>query len=344
MSTHRLPPEWAPQQAVLFTWPHPLSDWSADLENVDTVYVAMVEAVCRHQQAIISCFDHDHREHIRSLLAQASVDEARYRLFLVPSNDSWVRDHGPITLYTDTQLRLLDFRFNGWGGKYPHELDNRVSRALHAAGAFGSTPIESLDWVLEGGSIETDGAGTLLTTRQCLLSPKRNPDFDEAHWERLLKQHFGLEQVLWLSHGHLEGDDTDGHIDTLARFCDAHTIAYVQCRDRQDSHYEPLQAMERELQGFCDSHARPYRLVPLPLPASIYDEDGRRLPATYANFLIINDALLMPTYRDPLDELACEIIAGCFPGRSIIPIDALPLIRQNGSIHCATMQLPAFPG
>jgi agmatine/peptidylarginine deiminase len=201
--------------------------------------------------------------------------------------------------------------------------------------------LQSVDLILEGGSIDSDGRGTLLTTRHCLLNPQRNPEYDCVGLEGLFGQIFGTRQVLWLDHGELEGDDTDGHIDTLARFCDEHTIAYVRCDDPQDSHYAPLREMERELQAFRDSDGRPYGLVPLPLPAPKRDEHGKRLPATYANFLIINGAVLVPVYGDAQDAVALECLAPCFPGREIVPIHCLPLIHQYGSLHCVTMQLPA---
>jgi len=235
---------------------------------------------------------------------------------------------------------LLDFTFNGWGRKYPATLDNAISRTLHQQGVFGSTPMEPQSLVLEGGSIDSDGEGALLTSRKCLLSPQRNPEYDCVGLEGVFAGLFGTQRVLWLDHGYLEGDDTDGHVDTLARFCDAHTIAYVRCDDPNDTHYTELLAMEADLRSFRDAAGAPYRLVPLPLPAPQYDEQGKRLPATYANFLIINGAVLVPTYDDPRDTQAQTLLAGCFPDRRIVPIDCLPLIQQYGSLHCVTMQLP----
>lgn len=337
---NQLPPEWAPQQAILFTWPHAHSDWVSRLDAIDRVYVDMVAAVSRFQHAIISCFDHEHQQHIHKLLQQAKVDSSRVASYIVPSNDTWVRDHGPLTVFHNGQRHLLDFTFNGWGEKYPSELDNQLTRGLYRLGAFKGFAIETPGLVLEGGSIEVDGQGSLLTTRECLLSPRRNPGLSQEQIEQHLQQYFGIQQVLWLDHGHLEGDDTDGHIDTLARFCDPHTITYVQCSDASDSHYSELQAMEAELKQLKNTQGQSYRLVPLPMPAPIHDEDGARLPATYANFLIINGAVLMPTYRDAADSLAIAQLKSCFPEREILPIDALPLVHQYGSIHCATMQLP----
>jgi agmatine deiminase len=234
---------------------------------------------------------------------------------------------------------VLDFGFNAWGLKFAADLDNRVSRGLAAAGLFRA-PVRVPGLVLEGGSIDSDGAGTLLTTTACLLSPNRNPHLDRAGLERALADLLGAERVLWLEHGALTGDDTDAHIDTLARFCPDDTIAYVRCDDPADEHFAPLAAMEAELRAFRTGAGRPYRLVALPWPRPVFDRDGHRLPATYANFLVINRAVLVPTYRDPRDAAALETLAALFPGRKVIGIDSLPLIHQHGSLHCLTMQLP----
>lgn len=336
-----LPAEWSPQSAVMLTWPHMHGPLGRILAQVDEVFVHIARAVTAHEPLVVSCLHAEHRDHIAAQLRAAGVDLARVRLALAPSNDVWARDHGPITVLRDGRPLLLDFAFNGWGRKYAFALDNALTRTLHAQGIFGATPLEGVDLILEGGSIESDGQGTLLTTRHCLLNPERNPQYDCVGLEGLFAQVFGTRRVLWLDHGELEGDDTDGHIDTLARFCDEHTIAYVRCDDPQDSHHAELQEMERELQALRDSDGQPYRLVPLPLPAPKRDEHGMRLPATYANFLIINGAVLVPVYDDPQDAVALERLAPCFPGRELIAINCLPLIRQYGSLHCVTMQLPA---
>lgn len=335
-----LPAEWAAQSAVMLTWPHRNGPLGRILEQVDTVFTEIAAAVTAEEPLIIACLDEGHRSHVQGLLAQAGIAPDRVRLALAPSNDVWARDHGPITVLRDGRPLLLDFTFNGWGRKYPAELDNAVSRTLHQQGIFGTTPLESNSLILEGGSIDSDGAGTLLSTRKCLLHPQRNPEYDCVGYEGLFATLFGTQRVLWLDHGQLEGDDTDGHVDTLARFCDPHTIAYVRCDDPVDSHYPELQAMEADLQAFRDNSGAPYRLVPLPLPSPKYDEHGKRLPATYANFLIINGAVLMPVYDDPLDTLARDQLTTCFPDRRIVPINCLPLIQQYGSLHCVTMQLP----
>jgi agmatine deiminase len=336
-----LPPEWAPQSTVQLTWPHVHSDWAPILAEVEPVFTAIAAAIARFEIVLIACYDAAHREQVQARLAAAGVPAARTRLYLAPSNDTWARDHGPITVLCQGEATLLDYGFNGWGGKYPHDRDDRITRTLHAQGAFGDTPIDHQDLILEGGSIEVDGSGTLLTTERCLLAPTRNPKLARADIERELAAQLGLTRFLWLKHGYLAGDDTDSHIDTLARLCDASTIAYVSCDDPADEHYAELKAMEAELKAFRTPNGTPYRLVPLPWPQPKLDADGARMPATYANFLIINGAVLVPTYRDAADAVALERLRGCFPDREVIAIDCLPLIWQHGSLHCVTMQIPA---
>ncbi len=340
MASRYLPPEWAPQDAVLLTWPHAHTDWEPLLDSVEPVYVQITREIAKRQRVIIVCADDAHRAHIADLLLHADVDLNAVNLYVAPSNDTWARDHGPITVMHNDKAEIMDFTFNGWGGKYPADLDNRITNELHHLGAFGDTPLVRESLVLEGGSIETDGAGSLMTTTQCLLSGTRNPTLDKLKTEERLKQCFGVKHILWLEHGHLEGDDTDSHIDTLARFCDENTIAYVSCDDASDPHYPELQNMAAELRLLCNARGERYRLVALPWPMEKKDSDGRRLPATYANFLIINGAVLVPVYDDPADTIACDRLAEIFPDREIVPVPCLPLIRQNGSLHCISMQIP----
>ena len=336
-----LPPEWAPQSGVLLTWPHAQSDWAPVLQAVEPVFTAIAAAIARYEVVLIACHDDSVRDQVARQLRAAGVPDAQVRLHVAPANDTWARDHGPITVLCRSEPTLLDYEFNGWGGKYASELDNLITRRLHAQGAFGDTPLETVDLILEGGSIEVDGQGTLLTTTRCLLAPTRNPGHTRAQIETTLAAQLGITRFLWLEHGYLAGDDTDSHIDTLARLCDANTIAYVRCDDPTDEHFAELQAMQNELQAFRTAAGQPYRLVPLPWPRAKYDDDGTRMPATYANFLIINGAVLVPTYNDPADRVAIARLQDCFPGREIIGIDCLPLIYQHGSLHCVTMQIPA---
>ena len=257
------------------------------------------------------------------------------------TNDTWARDHGFITLLTPDGPRLLDFKFNGWGEKFPFKFDNCICRRMAEKKILNGKYEKHLDFVLEGGSIESDGCGTILTTSHCLLAPHRNQPLTQTQIEERLLTTLHAERILWLDYGYLAGDDTDSHIDTLARFCPGNTIAYVQCLDHSDEHYAELQLMEAQLQTFRTLDGNPYRLIPLPMAKAIYDEDGTRLPATYANFLIINGAVLMPTYGDPAnDTRAEEQLRKAFPRHDIIGIDCRPLITQHGSLHCCTMQFP----
>lgn len=340
MNETLLPAEWAPQSAVMLTWPHAETDWAPILPAVEQVYRDLAREIGLRQKVLISCQDASRLPAVREYLLGCGVAQENFLLFQVPADDTWARDHGPITVHKNNRPVLLNFRFNAWGGKYGSSKDDRINRELYNQGAFGSTPMEDIPFILEGGSIESDGQGTLLTTSACLLTDTRNAELDQAQIEEQLKQYLGVTRVLWLHHGHLAGDDTDSHIDTLARFCDPETICYVQCQDPADPHYGALQAMEKELQAFRTAEGKPYRLVPLPMPQAQYSPEGERLPATYANFLIMNQAVLVPVYGVPEDKPALDALATCFPTREIVAIDCRALIEQHGSLHCVTMQIP----
>lgn len=330
----RLPAEWELQSAVQFTFPHSGTDWVDILEEVLPCFIEIIEIISRYEKVLVVCRDENE---VRPLL-QNAVQE---NLILVncPSNDTWARDHGGITILENGEPVILDFVFTGWGLKFPAYLDNLITGRLQGKGIF-KVPIHHGGIALEGGGIESDGKGTLLTTTECLLSPNRNPHLDKAATEAKLKELFGVQRVLWLHHGYLAGDDTDSHIDTLARFCSPDTIAYVRCTDPEDEHYEALQAMEKELKAFTTLSGEPYQLVPLPMATACYADDGHRLPATYANFLIINGAVLLPTYQVPEDELAMVQIQKAFPLHQIIDVNCRALIEQHGSLHCISMQYP----
>ena len=337
----RLPAEWEAQDAILLTWPHDQSDWAPTLHEVEPVFVAIAVAVTARERLLLVLRDATHHAHVESLLRAASANLSQVRPVITASNDTWARDHGPITVYEHGQARVLDFVFNGWGGKFEAGLDDAITVRLQEAGVFGAAARERIDLVLEGGSLESDGAGTLITTHECQHHAGRNPALDTAAIEARLTAAFGLQRVLWLHHGQLEGDDTDGHIDTLVRLCDPDTIAYQRCDDETDPHFAELAAMEAEVRALRTAAGQPYRLVPLPWPSAKRHADGRRMPATYANFLILNGAVLVPTYRDANDALALERLRSAFEDREVIGIDCLPLIAQGGSLHCVTMQLPA---
>jgi len=335
------PAEWSPQYGVLLTWPHAHSDWAPVLNEVEPVYIDLCCHISQHENVVICCWDQAHHDHIVKILERNSVNMERIYIYSIPTNDTWTRDYGPVTSMEKDQYLLLDFTFNGWGNKFNAKLDNCVTNQLNALGVFNTTPLVSIDMVLEGGSIDFDGEQTMLTTSRCLLTPTRNPHLNRNQIESLLKEIFGVKRVLWLEHGKLAGDDTDSHVDVLARFCDNATIAYTSCDDKTQDHYNDLNLMETELGSFRTMDGKPYRLVPLPVPGPKHNKDGMQLPASYANFLIINQAVLVPTYEDPMDTVALERLDACFPGREILGINCLPLISQHGSLHCITMQLPA---
>jgi len=332
--TIRFPAEWEPQGGVLLAWPHPATDWAPLLGQVIPVYRELVRQISRFEKVLIVSPDLDQvRRDLDDLHSEAII------LAEAPTNDTWTRDFGPLTVYQQGRPRLLDFRFNGWGLKYPAELDNKVTAILHQQSLFAAA-LQPESLVLEGGSIETDGSGTLLLTSNCLLSPHRNPELERAALEARLKDLFGAKLVHWLETGHLQGDDTDSHIDTLARFAPNRTIVYQSCDDRNDSHYPVLGAMATELARLKTQAGQAYRLLPLPWPKAVYSAEGDRLPASYANYLVINQAVLLPCYADPADAIARQVLATAFPEREIISIDCRPLIEQHGSLHCISMQLP----
>ncbi|MBQ4812533.1 agmatine deiminase family protein [Pseudoalteromonas luteoviolacea] len=334
-------PEWSPQDAVMLTWPHKETDWVEILDQVEPVYVALCQHISQVQKVVIIAHNLELKAHIHQLLGEANVDMAQIRLVDAPCNDTWARDHGPLTT-ADSQgnLCIKDFIFNGWGNKYASELDTQINTALCSQLAAPKNQVKQVDIVLEGGGIEINEHRVLLTTSECLLNPNRNPHLTKKQLEGKLKTEFGAESFLWVDHGYLAGDDTDSHIDTLIRFAPNNTLVYVQCDDEADEHYDSLQAMESQLKTFTTPTGEPYNLVPLPWPSAKYNNDGDRLPATYANYLIINDAVLLPIYGDEKDALALTQLQKAHPERTVIGIDCLPIIHQFGSLHCITMQLP----
>lgn len=327
----RLPAEWEPQWGVQLTWPHANTDWAPILDEITTTYKEMAREIAKHENLLIIAPEGEYLSPITS------------HLLPLKSNDTWARDHGFITLVDDEgHARLLDFCFNGWGKKFPADLDNALNRKLYDNGKVEGEYVDCLDFVLEGGSIESDGKGTVFTTTGCLLAPHRNQPMTKAEIEERLKRELHANRILWINHGNLTGDDTDGHIDTLVRICPNDTLLYMGCDDPNDEQYEELRLMEEQLKTFRTIDGQPYRLMKLPMPRPIYDE-GDRLPATYANFLIINGAVLCPIYAQPdLDAEALRVIGEAFPDREIVGIDCRSIIKQHGSLHCCTMQYPSL--
>lgn len=341
MTIKRLPAEWEPQHALLLTWPHESGAWGKDTQKIELVFANITRAVSRTQSVIIGAYDVAHQEHISKLLSDLGV-LSKVKIYLVPSNDVWARDHGPITVMQDTQAVLCDFQFTGWGDKYHYQLDDQIPRCLVDSGLLPEYEYRRIPFILEGGAIDSDGQGTLLTTEQCLRSTTRHGSLSRSEVEAHLAEYLGVNHVLWISEGHLSGDDTDGHVDTLARFFNTNTIGYVSTDDENDPHYASLKAMENTLKGFRDHANQAYQLVKLPLPAPIFDLEGNRLPATYANFLLCNQQVLVPLYQDPLDELILDIFKQHFPERTVVGVDCRAAIEQYGSLHCLTMQIPAL--
>lgn len=343
-----LPPEWHPQRFVQLTWPHEATDWAPYLPEITVTMTEIADAITRFEPLVIA-------SQMPQLTADALTERlsagqmSRVTIVECPTDDTWARDHGGISLVACDEetpstgrhdTLILDFQFNGWGGKFGASLDNNITRRLYEAGALGGQLVDCNDFILEGGSIESDGKGTVFTTSQCLLAPNRNQPMDRNDIEQELQRRLHADRIVWLNHGNLIGDDTDGHIDTIVRICPDDTLLYIRSTDCNDEQHEDFTALEAELRSLRTVDGKPYRLVALPMPRPCLYE-GERLPATYANFLVINGAVLVPTYGQPdLDKEACDTIGSVFAGREIIPIDSQTIIRQHGSIHCLTMQYP----
>ena len=322
----RLPAEWEPQEGVQLTWPHAKTDWAPMLNEIIGVYHEMAREIAERERLLVVAPEHAAHDCLRIVCS---------------TNDTWTRDHGFLSLIDDNgHRRLLDYRFNGWGEKFEARLDNAINRLIFDLGELQGEYVDCLDFVLEGGSIESDGKGTIFTTTGCLLAPHRNQPMTKADIEARLKKDLYAERVVWIDHGKLTGDDTDGHIDTLVRICPDDTLLYMGCDDLDDEQYEELRLMEEQLRALRTLNGKPYRLIKLPMPRAIFDGEDR-LPATYANFLVINGAVLCPTYAQPdLDGEALRLIGEAFPDREIVGIDCRAVIKQHGSLHCCTMQYP----
>lgn len=311
-------PEWNEQEYLMLSLPHEKSDWKPYLEEIVQAYKEFVRAASEFQKVL--------------LIAPSKSDFVPFEnmtnveFFICDTNDTWIRDFGAIDILEDNRLKALDFTFNAWGNKFQSELDNEVNSKLFKE-KF-KEKLTKIDFILEGGSIDFNGEGVMLTSSNCLLNENRNSHLDKSQIEAKLKEIFGLKQIIWLENGFIKGDDTDHHIDTLARFIDKDIIAYSICEDEEDEHYIPLQKMKKELE------ATGFNLIELPLPKPLYYE-GRRLGATYANFVFVNDALIMPFYKDENDEIIRQRLAKALPERKIIGVDARVFLRQNGSLHCS---------
>ena len=330
------PAEWEKQSGVQLTWPDHQTDWETVLDEVLVVYEQIAKEILAREKLLIVCRSKDE--------LPAFLKEEKTNLIIreMTINDTWARDHGAITVIEAGKPVLLDFCFNGWGMKFAACHDNQITRNLYRSGAFQKgTELRDYTWfIFEGGAIESNQEGCLLTTSICLLSKNRNEHLKREEISSFLKKALHAEKLIWLEHGFLEGDDTDSHIDTVARFCSPDTIVYVKCNNPDDIHFEELKKMEEELRGATNQQGEPFKLVALPFPDPVYGEDGHRLPATYANFLILNNAVLLPVYGVKQDAEALSVMKPVFPDREIITVNSVPLIKQHGSIHCISMQFP----
>ncbi len=333
----RFPAEWEPQSAVLMAWPHAGTDWAERLPETSRCFANICSAISARQKLLLLVPNNTIEQEASKYLETAGSRFENIHFIRLTYDDTWLRDSGPITLLINHGFRLLDFHFTAWGGKFAAEHDDKIVAELVNQGLFSDAQHQRIDFALEGGGIETDGMGTLLTTWHCLH--ERHPSLSRHEIENRLKNTLHQDRILWLENGYLEGDDTDAHIDTLARFASTESIVYQGCQDSDDSHYRALTAMADELRQLRQSNGEPYRLFELPWPQPIID-NGRRLAASYANFLIINGAILMPLYGDAVDDAAMNIMQQAFSEREIVGIPCQDLIWQNGSLHCCTMQLP----
>lgn len=337
---YRMPPEWAPHRGTWLSWPHNRETWPEELPVVEAVMARAVHALAPHETVFINVLDAAHRRHVGALLDEAGV-RGDVRLIEIPTNDAWVRDHGAIFVVREAadgpRLAATDWGYNAWGGKYPpFDADDAVPAQM--AAELGVPRFEG-GMILEGGSIEVNGAGLLLTSEACLLNPNRNPGLSRADIEARLKAFLGVERVLWLGDG-IVGDDTDGHVDDVTRFVSADTVVTVVEPDTSDPNHAPLAENLERLRGMTTLEGRPLRIVELPMPRPVYIR-GERMPASYANFYIGNGAVIVPVYDDPADAMALALIGRLFPGRTVVPLDCRTLIWGLGAFHCLTQQVPA---
>lgn len=334
--TYAMPPEWAPHAATWLSWPHNRGTWPDGLEAAEAALAEGVAALAEGESIRINVQDPSHAAHVAALLA-GRVPRERLVLEPIPTDDAWVRDHGAIIVRDrDGRRMALDFRFNAWGGKYPpFDRDDAVARRM--AQALGLECV-SIDMVLEGGSIDVNGAGALLTTEPCLLHPNRNPQLGRGDIEALLGRYLGARAVIWLGDG-IAGDDTDGHVDDIARFVAEDAVVAAAERALSDVNYRPLQHNLQRLRAARLPDGRSLCVFELPMPVPLYRR-GERLPASHANFYIGNRVVLVPVFDCPSDRAAVEILAACFPGRRAVPIDSRALVVGLGAFHCLTQQVP----
>ena len=338
---YRMPAEWEPHRGTWLSWPHKEASWPGKFGPVPGIFAQMVRYLADHEEVHINVAGPEMEQEVRRVLADAGAGSGNVFFHYNPTNDAWCRDHGPIFVQRESngtrEQAVIDWRYNAWGDKYPpYDLDDAIP--LRVAEEYG-LPVFSPGIVMEGGSIDVNGRGTLLTTEACLLNPNRNPTLGRAEIERMLQAYLGVRHILWLGDG-IEGDDTDGHVDDLTRFVNPTTVVTVIEDDPADANYEPLRENLTRLQTMRDQDGTPLRVVPLPMPRPRYHE-GQRLPASYANFYIANGVVLLPTYDPERDERARATLQELFPTRRVIGIDCTDLVWGLGAFHCVTQQWPA---
>ena len=316
----RLIAEFEEQSYTQIIFPHEKTDWAEYLDEAEKTFINIINSIIKYQKCLVVCYD------INAVKKHFHENE---NLFFVEyeTDDTWARDCSALCVEKNSRVQLLDFTFNGWGGKFEALKDNAITKYINKN-------VTTHNFILEGGAVESNGVDTILTTSQCMLNKNRNAALNSIQITQKLNSFFGTTKILYLNHGYLAGDDTDSHVDTLARFVDESTIMYVKCEDKNDEHFSELRLMEKELRDIAKENN--YKLIALPMTDAIY-YDNERLPATYANFLFVNDAVLVPTYGVNQDEIALQIFRDTFKDRDIVEIDCSVLIRQHGSLHCVTM-------
>ncbi len=345
----RMPAEWEPHAATLLTWPHDGQHWPGWFEGVPAIWARITKELTAGEDVHIVTHDEQVEESAKRELNALDVDMKRVHLHRIPSDFPWARDHGPIVIKNAKGERIfLDFEFNAWGDQWPHDLDDRIPTLLAKRLKVKSVPVSM---VLEGGSIDVNGKGTLMTTEDCLLNPDRNPGLTKAEIEQNLKDHLGITNVLWLGKG-IMGDDTSGHVDDLARFVGPSTVVTIILEDKKDPDYPALKENLDRLHAMKDQDGQPLKIITIPQPKPVLikghapskdkplPEEGFRIPASYANFYIANECVLLPVFGDPNDQKAIDVLTTCFPTRRIVPIDSRHLTWGFGSFHCVTQQIP----
>ena len=335
MSPVTLAPEWERQDAMILVWPHANSDWSTHLASIEKTYCELAYRINASQQLIIIAYDLEHEAHIRDALSHYSVDEKKLLFISIATNDTWIRDYGPLCVKSDNGNKVLDFKFDAWGKKYAYEKDNALTTKLLERLNI-TAACEHIDFILEGGNIEVNAKHELLSSLRC-FSRQNNLDINQL--EKNLHAWFGIQRVYWLDCGKLEGDDTDGHIDTLARFCADDVIVYSAANTTDDPNTKTLQALQQQLENIQHLNQHKFELIPLPVPEPIY-HNNQQLPASYTNFTITNQQVLVPTFDDKQDDYALQTMQDIFPSREVIGINSVSMIQQFGGLHCATMHLP----